>query len=188
VLELGDLNETSTITDVTVNKNGALWNGTTSLIDLGSEIIGTKDVSIMGWFKLYSDGEGNTGRLLENGKFKLFITSSGKLSLGSAGTGSATSGAIPFGKDVFIALTRKSDADGKTDFYIGYKDQAPVLSGGANQTSGLPTVGDTNLTIGNNAGASRTSDGLINKLTVVEGILSLAQITQEWSSTINQVQ
>ena len=193
VIDLGDLNETFTATDVTVNKNGALWNGSSSKIDLGSEIIGTKDVSIMGWIKPYSFGGGGNGRILNNTSLDLVMISTlsgtdNALGITSnGGTANILSGnnSISLNKLQFVSVTRT--AAGLVTFRIGDKDTAPALSGSADQDSGSPISGTTNVIIGNNAGATRAFDGLINKLSVVEGILSLAQITQVWSETLSEI-
>jgi len=84
-------------------------------------------------------------------------------------------------KKQFVSLTR--EADGTVNFYIGDKNTAPALSGSADQDSGSPVSGTTSVYLGNNAAGARTFDGLIPELEVVEGILTLAQITQYWSHT-----
>ena len=187
VLELGDLNETSTITDVTVNKNGAVWNGTTSLIDTGTDMISDKSVTIMGWIKAYSAGETDSGRIIDNGKTNFYVLSSGRLRIVSDGSTTATTPTVQyaFNKPQFVSVTRESD--GTVNFYIGDKDNAPALSGSADLDSGTPEAGTTNVIIGNHSAANRTFDGLIPKLKVVEGILSLAEISRYWSSSLREV-
>jgi len=185
VLELGDYTETATATDVTVNKNGALFNGTTSLIDTGTDMIGVKSCTILGWIKPYSYGE-TAGRIIDNGKFFIYALGSQLRSV-SDGTSLVNSGVstISLNKLQFVVATR--EADGTVNFYIGDTKNAPTLSGSADQDSGTPEAGTTNVIIGNNSEATRTFDGLMPKLKVVEGILSLEQITQVWSETLSEI-
>jgi len=175
-------------TAVTVNKNGALFNGSTSLIDTGTDMIGTKAITFMGWIKPYSYGEGTYGRIIDNGKF-IFNTYSGDEKYYFTSNASATYSAnnsVKLNTWQFVAVTRESD--GTANFYIGDKSTAPALSGSANQDSGTPAAGSTNLIIGNNDGATRTFDGIIAKIKVVEGILSQNDITREWSSSRSETQ
>lgn len=184
VLKLGDLGSTSTITDVTATKQGAFFNGSTSLIDTGADVIGTKAVTVMGWIKPYSYGGGSNGRIIDNGKFSLiFRNLNSQLIFFSdlATTTVSANNSISLNKWQFVCVTRTST--GVTNFYIGDLSTAPALSGIANQDSGTPTAGTTNAIIGNNSGVSRSFDGTINKLKVVEGILSLQEITREWSES-----
>lgn len=179
---------TLTPTDVSIKKIGqsysADFNGTTSIINTGSDFIGTKAVTVCGWIKRYSKGQGNGGAIFSNDKLLLrdvnnpldylYFTSNGAKGVLSANY-------IPFNKLLFIVVTRKTD--GKTTFYIGDKDTAPTLSGSADQDSGTPEAGITNVIIGNNSGATRTFDGNISELKVFENILSIEDITNIWSST-----
>jgi hypothetical protein len=76
---------------------------------------------------------------------------------------------------------------GVVNFYIGNSTTAPALSGTANQSSGTPVAGTTNVFIGNNTGATRTFNGLIPMLKVYEGILDLPTITQIWSESLKDI-
>jgi len=60
--------------------------------------------------------------------------------------------------------------------------------GSADQDSGTPTAGTTNIIIGNNNAQYRSFDGLINSMQIYEGILSLQDITRIWSSTLKYIQ
>jgi len=188
VLELGDLNETSTATDVTVNKNGALWNGSSSKIDLGSDVIGVKAITVMFWFKAYGWGEGSgtlDGIIVGNDKTYLCLDSTGeRLRVycdGGLRSGSANSVKLDY--LTFYAIT--IDTAGNVFHYQGDKNTAPAFT--ITGDSAAMAAGTTNVIIGNNSGATRTFDGTINKLTVVEGILSLAEISRYWSSSLREV-
>ena len=56
-------------------------------------------------------------------------------------------------------------------------------TGGTNQDSGTPVEGTSNIIIGNNLGGSRAFDGKIPSLKIYTGILSVEQISQEYSNT-----
>jgi hypothetical protein len=190
--DIGDLTESSTLTNITFPKIGsnraALFNGSTSMIDTGTDMIGTKAVTVMGWIKPYTYGESNEGKLIDNGKSLFSVISSNDriyFTSNNANITFSANNSISLNKKQFIVVTR--EADGTANLYIGDKTTTPTLSGGANQNSGTPEAGTTNVIIGNNSAASRTFDGLIPKLKVIEGILTLAEITQEWSSTLNKI-
>ena len=187
-INLYEIRDDLSATDVVVNKNGALFNGTTSKIDTGTDMIGTKAITVMGWIKPYSLGESSNPSILENGKMGFVIYNITRLRLTSDSFATNTYSAIDtisLNKWQFIVVTRK--ANGKTSFYIGDKNTAPVLSGSADQDSGTPVSGTTDVIIGNNDTQARTFDGLINKLTVVEGILDIDSITQYWSETLKEL-
>ena len=163
------------------------FNGSSSKIDLGSDVIGVKAVTVMGWIKPYSTGE-SEGQIINNGRIYLGYDGLNKRVLFSSETSTyLTSGtnSVSLNKWQFISITR--EADGTVNFYIGDKSTAPALSGSADQDSGTPAAGTTNVIIGNNSGATRTFDGTIPKLKVIEGILTLAQITQVWSETRKEI-
>jgi len=65
---------------------------------------------------------------------------------------------------------------------------APTLNNTADQNSGTPVAGTSNILIGNRADSARTFDGDIPMLTIVEGILTLEQITNFWYQTKGWIQ
>ena len=166
------------------------FNGSTSKVDTQSTFGGlTGAITILAWIKPYSFGEVD-GRILGNGGSAvnfLLKTSDSNVFLRRGGAGSAVSAnnSIILNKHTFVVAT--STSAGVTNFYMGDKDTAPVLSGSVDQDAGTPESGSTNVIIGNIDDQSRTFDGTINKLSVVEGILTLAQITQYWSSSRKEI-
>jgi len=72
-----DLVETDVTQIIDGNHTAAEFNGTTSKIDLGADVIGTKTVTAMGWVKAYSTGENNAGVIIGDGKF--YIRTTGNL-------------------------------------------------------------------------------------------------------------
>ena len=136
-----------------------IFNGTTSKIDCGSDFIGTQAISISAW--IYADGWGETthGRILDNGKFQFYVsTIANSLRFTSNGSTRINSATDSITANVWyhVAITRNSAGD-EINFYIN-----GVLSGTANQDSGTPEAGTTNVIIGNNDAQSITFDGFIN--------------------------
>lgn len=184
---------TLTPTDVSIKKIGqsysADFDGANSAITLGSSIINDKAITFTGWVNLRSLGEGissNSGYILNDTNIKLFLNSSSSrfgLSSNNFSTNAyAANNSIEFNKWIFLSFTRTSA--GVVNFYIGSKDNAPALSGTADQASGTPTTSATATIIGNiSASGSRTTDGKISECKISEGILDLQTITQIWSES-----
>jgi len=164
------------------------FNGSTSKVDTQSTFGGlTGAITILAWINPSSFGEVGVARIVDNGEaiiwvqnYKVYFTSNN-----FSNETSSAAGSITLNKLQFIVVTR--EADGTVNFYIGDKDNAPTSSGAADQDSGTPEAGTTNVIIGNNAAGTRTFDGTINKIAVVEGILSLAEISRYWSSSLREV-
>lgn len=191
VIQLGDLGETSTITDVEVVKDGkwsARYNGSTSKIDTGSDVIGTKAITIMGWIKPFSFGENAQGRMMDNGKFIFAAFGANEqlvLSSNGATTGESANNSVVLNKKQFVVACRESD--GTVTFRIGDTDGNLAISGAEGQDSGTPEAGSTNVIIGNNDAETRTFDGNTSMITVVDGILSDAQITQFYTESLKNI-
>lgn len=176
------------VTDVAIKKQGAYFNGSTSKIDTGTDMIGTKPITIMGWIKPHSFGDGVLkNRLIDNGMLYFALGSNNNIGLTSDNATSVVSdtNSIFINKYYFVAATR--GIGGTANFYIGDKSTAPALSGSANQDSGTPVAGSTNIFIGNRDFSDRTFDGLIPQLKVVEGILDIDQIAQYWSESLKYI-
>ncbi len=160
----------------------ATFNATTSKIDTGADWIGTKTVTVMGWIKPYGYGE-TAGRIIDNSQYVFSIyTGDNKFFLSSNGgntTPLSLANAIQFYEWNFVAGTR--EADGTVNLYIGDLDTAPALTGSADQNSGTLEAGTTNVIIGNNDKQTRTFDGEIRQLKIVEDILTISEIEQEWA-------
>ncbi|HMA59519.1 MAG TPA: LamG-like jellyroll fold domain-containing protein [Halanaerobiales bacterium] len=178
-----------TPTDVEVVKNGSFYtskfNGSSSNISIGV-IDNTGNRTFTGWINPYSLGENNAGHIYSDQDYNNLYLSSGKLKLNRNGSPSvAESSDIEFNKMLFFAIT--STSTGVTNIYIGDKNTAPVLSGSADQEVGSPIASSTVTYIGNRHAGDRAFDGLIPKLRIEEGILSLEQITQHWAETRKEV-
>ncbi len=184
--------KTLTPTDVSLAKIGqkysSKYNGDTSKIDTGSDIIGTKEFTICGWAKRNGLGESIGGVLLTNGTINLLLRSGGFDRLQMYNGGDVAIGAnnmIVNNKYLFFVVTRTSA--GIANLYLGDLNNSPALTGSANQNTGSPAAGSTNVIIGNNAAQSSAFDGLIPMIKIHEGILSLQDITRIWSETKNLI-
>lgn len=147
------------------------FSGASNKIDCGSDFIGTSACTITAWINARSLGGSSGARILDNGKtiFKMAATSAVQLqSDGATTVGSATSG-VTFKTWAFISATRTSV--GVTNIYIN-----GVLSSAANQSSGTPASGTTNVVIGNNNAASRNFDGFIDEVRVYNRVLSSIEL------------
>ena len=182
VLELGDLNETFTATDVDIVKTGsnygALFNGTTSQISVGTDPVLTKAITGMHIFKpldLSSDM-----CYYSNGKYQFIVLANGGIEVQRDGSTSALSatGIIKSNGTYGIAYT--SEADGTTNIYFTDLSTGLVISGSADQSAGTPANGTTDLILGANVGARY--NGYIMKDKIIEGVLSLAEMTRFFTS------
>ena len=156
------------------NGQGITYNATTTKVDCGSQIVGTGSITLLCWVNATSAGEGNVGRIVDNGKFwvrtsntnpPITVTSDGATEVSSANN------SLPTGTEKFVAVTRT--AAGAVNIYIN-----GVLSGSADQASGTPANGSTNLIIGNNNAAGATWDGTIHNVRIFNKILTVSQIGQ----------
>ena len=151
----------NTVTAVTQSKNKGVFDGSTSIIDLGApSMLGA--LTIVTKFNATGWGEGGYGRILDNGNFELWIANS-DVSIRSDGlTAAKASGSIVLGEDVTVTITRDSTG-ANTNIYIN-----GALSGSANQDSGTPAIGSTSLSLGNRAAADRAFDGSIDFIKILD--------------------
>lgn len=169
-----------TVTDTTVVNNGGKrmmqLNGSSSKVDCGSYDPLTGDKTFICWAKAWSAGGGNVGRIFDNGKLMIY-TDGTKISVTSDGSTTVSSAAssIKLGSMYMIVVTRTST--GIVNIYIN-----SVLSGTANQASGTPVAGTTNIILGNNNAGSATWFGLLDCPRIFSGILSVFEIAQMFSS------
>jgi hypothetical protein len=70
-----------------------------------------------------------------------------------------------------VVATR--DAAGLANIYLN-----GVLSGTADQTSGTPVAGTTNVQIGNNSSLVNTFDGYIDDVRIYNRVLTVAEINR----------
>lgn len=152
-----------------------LFNGTTDMLDLWSEFVGVLGVTVLLWVKPLSWGEdGVSGRLLDNGKLVMAVYGSTHQSLYCSSDGGATgvysaSSSVALSAWQSVAITR--DNDGAVNFYVD-----GVLSGTANQNSGTPTAGTTNVIVGNNNAGDKSFYGYLSGMKIAPAIYTAAQV------------
>lgn len=173
-----------TNTDVNIVKDNGYkmkFNGSTSKIDIGYDIIGTDDITAMAWIKAYNYGLNLNARIIDNGKFLWFIRSNGtKVGVASDGiTLTYSAGLFQLNKFYFLAVTRTS-----VGIINHYRDG--IINGVINQNAGTPALGTENLEIGfSPADNNNYFDGLIGEVKIIQGILTAEQIMQYYQSTKN---
>ena len=174
-------------TSVGVVRDGSVYamycNGSTSKLDCGNYDDLTGDKSFIAWIKPYSFGENGFGRIFENGKTNLstgwtddnlLFTSDGAVSLIESAVSSIVLGLWQ------LAIVTRTSA-GIANIYIN-----GILSGSANQDSGTPVAGSTNIFVGNNSAGSATFYGLINQNRIEDSILTAQTVMQIYTSEKNQ--
>ena len=148
--------------------------GATSECEFDDEIIGDGAVTICARIKASGWGENNLGRIVDNGKTVLNISTTNDRVIFSSDNGgtsavSATN-SIVLGTEYTVEVTRNADGS-LTNIYIN-----GAISGSADQDSGTPAIGSTNMFVGNNSAGSRTFDGIIDDVRIFNSILTAADI------------
>lgn len=183
VIRLGDLGATSTITAVTAAKQGALFNGSTSNISFGTDPVNTKAITGMHIFKPTSLASDMC--YYSNGKYQFFVLSNGGVKIQRDGSTNALSatGIIKANGTYGIAYT--STSAGVTNIYFTDLSSGLAISGSADQSAGTPASGTTNLILGASVGSRY--NGLVKKDMIVEGVLSLADMTRWFTSNLWEI-
>ncbi len=173
-----------TNTSTTVARRGwtnlMLFDGADSKIDAGALSV-EGDITITAWMFANSRGEGNSGDIMNNGKLIFSILNSDNIfTFLSDGATSKFSGnnsdLLVLGKWAFVAVTRTSA--GITNFYIN-----TILNGVADQSSGTPEAGTTNLVLGNNNVQNSTFDGFLDPVKIYSGILTTQELSQSYTES-----
>jgi len=151
------------------NRDGVLFTSTGYKLDDGADFIGIGDITVCIYCNPRSIGQ-IAGRFIENGKF-IFGLTAGKIFCSSDGSTSPVSAAINYNINSLFSVTRASD--GIATMYVN-----GAISGTPDQSTGTPVAGSTNVIIGNESAGSRTFDGLMSDVIVVNGILSQSEIAQ----------
>jgi hypothetical protein len=151
------------------------FHGGTDYVDLGSDYIDTKAVTISAWVYARSHGGLGNGRILDNGSTVLKIPNTDRFAFSSDGLvteASSEYGSFRLNTWIHVVVSRKSS--GVANFYIN-----GVLSGPANQKSGAPAVGIGHVSIGNGTPSQRTDvgwDGLIDEVLLYNRVLTADEI------------
>ena len=165
--------------NVAIGKRGELiYEGSTASTDWGSDFIGVSDVTVIGWIKARSLGGDSAGKLFDNGKFLLSVTTGNLLRLTSnnnANTVDSENNSVSLNEWIHVAVTRTSD--GIANIYIDGQ-----LSGSPNQDSGTPVAGTVNVFQGNNSVGNRAFDGSM-LLAVYNRIFTSNEIAKDYDKT-----
>jgi hypothetical protein len=149
--------------------------GGTHYVDLGSDLISTKAVTISAWVYTRSNGGLGNGRILDNGSTVLKIPNTDRLAFSSDGLGTeavSAAGSLQLHTWTHVVVSRKSS--GMATFYINGS-----LSGTANQQSGTPVAGIGHVSIGNGTPNQRSDvgwDGLIDEVRIYDRVLTEEEI------------
>ena len=160
----------------TTKGRALVFDGDDDKVDVGSDTVASKAVTIIACVNLKSHGEGgSSGRIFDNGKFSFELGSTAfpRIRLTSDGFGTVVSGAtgdVSLNVNHILAVTRA--ADGTANFYVD-----GVLSGTANQGSGTPENG-TNSIIGNNNATTGALEGDMNYIIQFDRVLTAAEMSQ----------
>ena len=171
-----------TNTDVEVVRNGEIYvekyDGDTSRLDTGSDLVGVDGVTFLVRIKPFTFGGGNRGRIINNNKFwvenlgsnqNILLTSNGSGNLQSA------AGSVILNKWMLVGVTRTSDGIGNM-----YLDG--IISGTPNANTGTPVAGTTNIFIGADSIGNNEFDGLMGRKRIIKGILSPEEISQIYTN------
>jgi hypothetical protein len=151
------------------------FHGGTDYVDLGSDFISTKVITISAWVYARSRGGQGCGRILDNGSTVLKIPNAARFTFSSDGLvteASSESGSFELNTWTHVVVTRNNR--GFTNFYIN-----GTLSGMANQKSGKPVTGFGHVRIGNGASDQQTDvgwDGLIDEVRIYNRVLMIEEI------------
>ena len=157
--------------------DGMVFDGTDSVIDTGSDMILTGADTICAWVNTAAGyGEGNVGRIVDNGK-TLFNIWSDRLVFKSDGSSTIFSATEISSDKWFYAVVTRT-ASGVANFYVD-----GVLSGTPDQDSGTPENGTGNLLIGNDSGSDYTFDGTIKDLRIYNEAKSADWIKLDYERT-----
>jgi len=154
------------------------FNGTTSKINCGSDFIQVT-ATIEVWINPNTWGSGASSiRIIDNGQLILLSMDTLALQFTSDAYGSdavSANNAITLNQWQLISVTRT--ATGVVNIYVN-----GVLSGVADQASGTPIVGTTNIFIGNNNGGTRGFGGYLALPHIYNYALNAGQIEKIYSS------
>jgi len=157
----------------------------TNGFDTGSDWALTSALTLGAWVKLDDWGGGNLGNIFNNFKTTWRFTTGGdKMQFSSDGATFVTSAtdSIKLNSLTFVCVTRT--AAGIANFYVD-----GVLSGSADQDSGTPENGTSNVFIGNNDNDTAALEGtIIEPFALVGTVETVAQILARYELGAKQVQ
>ena len=160
--------------NLTVGATYTEFNGTTSKVDLGGNVVDDGDITFSAWMYTTGSGAGTYEYLYNNGNFHCYWHDVADrvvvYSDGSSASFSVTDSVLI--NTWYHVLVTRDTTGANTNFYIN-----GVLSGAANQDSGTPAAGTGNDVIGNRAGNDRSIDGYLSDIRIYNRILTSAEIS-----------
>jgi hypothetical protein len=177
-----------TYSGTTSNQDVAIFDKVNDYINCGGKVtdgtdwIGTGPLSIGVWIYARSHGEGDEGRILDNGKTIFQVYDHPKTerhfrfsSDGGTTWGSTNGNVLNLHEWQHVGVNR--DANGQCDIYVNGVFSMKNLS------SGTPVAGTTDVYIGNDSGTSYTFDGLMDDMRVYNRELSAREWRQLYEYT-----
>ncbi len=144
------------------------FDGVDDIGTITGDVIGVGDVTVAAWVKLSSWGGGGLGRIIDNGKYQLYVQSaSANLKLVSNTGGGAVSATSSLALSVWTHIVVVRRSTGKANIYI-----TGVRSGTAEQDSAVPAAGTGNTVMGNRSAADRAFDGLFGDIKLYQRALT----------------
>jgi len=168
---------TATALAVPFTKRGkglaAIFNASTSYIKYNGHDDLTGDVTVEAWINVHGVGEGGAGRIIDNMGLIVSVTSATDkqffVTSDSGGTWKySANNAWITNEWLHLIVTRT--AAGLTNIYVNN-----VITGTADETSGTPVVGLTDLVVGNSDAEGSTFDGMMYKVSISNHIYSSAE-------------
>ncbi|MBI2676665.1 MAG: LamG domain-containing protein [Candidatus Yanofskybacteria bacterium] len=169
-------NNTGTLTNGPTRVAGKIgqalkFDGVDDWIDPNNEVIGSSAATVSAWIKPSSLGEGSTGSIVNNGKTIFRMASSNRLAFISDGAIIAVSATNAFTIGPWLHVLATRDATGVANIYLN-----GVRTGTADQSSGTPATGTTDMAIGNNTATTTAFDGTIDDVRIYNRVLSVAEV------------
>ena len=168
-------------TATTIVKDGEVnamdFNGTNSQIICGDYDTLDEDLTIITWAKPYGWANGDF-TIFDNESFKLRAASDHSWIVISNSPTFAISADNSFVEDEWQSVIATRTSAGVTNIYIN-----GILSGSADQSSGVPEAGIYDFSVGaRSADGHSQFDGLIGDVRILKGLLSTEEINQIWTS------
>ena len=120
-----------------------------------------------------------------NGKYQFIVLANGGIKVQRDGSTSALSATGIIKSNGIYGIAYTSGADGTTNIYFTDLSTGLAISGSADQSAGTPANGTTDLILGANVGARYS--GYVLKDKIVEGVLSLSDMTRFFTSNRREV-
>lgn len=156
--------------------SGALsFDGVNDRITTSSDFIGAGPITVCMWIFTPTVPSEN---FISNGKFILATAYNYRLSLKSNGVTTASSAVNALVPNTWSHICITRDQSGVTNIY-----KNGVISGTANQNSGIPQMGTSNVVVGANINGSGPFVGTMDELRMYSRVLSSSEILEVYNDT-----